>query len=153
MAKILILIGSNSDRGFFEDAKQYADYFGIDFEIEVMSAHRDPERLHHRVIQAEQKDGVDVIIAAAGMAAHLAGACAAYTVLPVIGVPLPNSELNGLDSLLSTVQMPTGVPVATMAIGKPGARNAIVFSAQIIARKEPNIVPRLLEFKSKGARL
>jgi phosphoribosylaminoimidazole carboxylase PurE protein len=152
LAKVLILIGSNSDRVFFDDAAQYANYFGLDFELEVISAHRDPDKLRIRVARAEE-EGTDVIIAAAGMAAHLAGACAAQSILPVIGVPLPNSELNGLDALLSTVQMPTGVPVATVAIGKVGARNALVLAAQIIARKEPEIGHKIREFKARGSRL
>jgi phosphoribosylaminoimidazole carboxylase PurE protein len=152
LAKLLILIGSNSDRVYFDDADQYMSYFGLESEMEVISAHRNPERLHQRLAQAET-DGTDVIIAAAGMAAHLAGACAALTILPVIGVPLPNSELNGLDALLSTVQMPTGVPVATVAIGKSGARNAIVLAAQIIARRDERLIHILKEFKQKGARL
>jgi len=94
-----------------------------------------------------------VVIAAAGMAAHLAGACAAETVLPVIGVPLPGSALNGLDALLSTVQMPSGVPVATVAVGKAGAENAIVLAARILALKYPAVAEKLAEFKAKGARL
>ncbi len=129
---ILILLGSDSDREQFDDSAKYADYFGITWSLEIISAHRNPEKLVERIRQAENDGGTEVLIACAGMAAHLAGACAAHSVLPVVGVPGAGSTLGGLDALLSTVQMPAGVPVATVAIGKAGARNAVILAAQIL---------------------
>jgi 5-(carboxyamino)imidazole ribonucleotide mutase len=152
MPRILILMGSSSDREYFAGAERLSEFFGLEMEMAVLSAHRDAERLRLR-LEETARDGTEVIIAAAGMAAHLAGACAAGTVLPVIGVPLPGSALNGLDALLATVQMPSGVPVATVAVGKAGAENAIVLAARILALKYPSIADRLREFKAKGARL
>jgi 5-(carboxyamino)imidazole ribonucleotide mutase len=152
MPRILILMGSSSDREYFADAQRLCEFFGLDVEMAVLSAHRDPDRLRAR-LEETARDGTEVVIAAAGMAAHLAGACAAGTLLPVIGVPLPGSALNGLDALLSTVQMPSGVPVATMAVGKAGAENAIVLAARILALKYPDLTEKLREFKTKGARL
>jgi len=149
---ILILLGSDSDREQFDDSAKYADYFGITWSLEIISAHRNPEKLVERIRQAED-GGTEVLIACAGMAAHLAGACAAHSVLPVIGVPGAGSTLGGLDALLSTVQMPAGVPVATVAIGKAGARNAVILAAQILSVKRPEIRERLRTFKKAGARL
>jgi phosphoribosylaminoimidazole carboxylase PurE protein len=116
----------------------------------IASAHRSPGRTIKLALDAE-KEGFDVIIAGAGMAAHLAGVLAAHTVIPVIGVPINSSPLNGLDSLLSTVQMPPGVPVATMAIGSAGARNAAFLAAQIIGRRIPEVARRLKTYKKKMA--
>ncbi len=152
MSDILILIGSTSDREYFEDVNKYADFFGVSFGLEVLSAHRNPEKLQQR-IELSESDGTKVIVAGAGMAAHLAGACAAHSSLPVIGIPLPGSHLNGLDALLSTVQMPAGVPVATVAVGKAGARNAIILSAQIMALSDPAMREKIRKFKKQGARL
>jgi 5-(carboxyamino)imidazole ribonucleotide mutase len=152
MPRILILMGSSSDREYFAGAQRLCEFFGLDVEMAVLSAHRDPDRLRAR-LEETARDGTEVVIAAAGMAAHLAGACAAGTLLPVIGVPLPGSALDGLDALLSTVQMPSGVPVATMAVGKAGAENAIVLAARILALKYPDLTEKLREFKTKGARL
>ena len=152
MPRILIVMGSSSDREYFDGAERLSEFFGLDVEMAVLSAHRDPDRLRAR-LEETARDGTEVVIAAAGMAAHLAGACAAETVLPVIGVPLPGSALNGLDALLSTVQMPSGVPVATVAVGKAGAENAIVLAARILALKYPAVAEKLAEFKAKGARL
>ncbi len=149
---ILILLGSDSDREQFDDSAKYADYFGISWSLEIISAHRNPEKLVERLKLAEE-GGTEVLIACAGMAAHLAGACAAHSVLPVIGVPGAGSTLGGLDALLSTVQMPAGVPVATVAIGKAGARNAVILAAQILSVKRPEIRERLRAFKKAGARL
>jgi phosphoribosylaminoimidazole carboxylase PurE protein len=115
--------------------------------MSIASAHRTPERVIKLVREAE-KNGADVIIAGAGMAAHLAGIVAAHTLLPVIGVPLNSSPLDGLDSLLSTVQMPPGIPVATMAIGKAGARNAAIFALQIMASKDTSVREKLAQFRS-----
>jgi phosphoribosylamine--glycine ligase len=122
----------------------------ISFTMTIASAHRSPGRAIRLATDAE-KEGYDVIIAGAGMAAHLAGVMAAHTVIPVIGVPINSSPLNGLDSLFSTVQMPPGVPVATMAIGNAGARNAAFFAAQIIGRKDQEVAKRLRAYKKKMA--
>jgi phosphoribosylamine--glycine ligase len=125
--------------------------FGIPCEVTVASAHRTPERAAAFASTARER-GVRVIIAAAGQAAHLAGAIAAHTTLPVIGVPIDSSSLNGLDALLSTVQMPPGVPVATVAIGKPGATNAGILAAQILSIADPTIERYLAEYKKEMAR-
>jgi phosphoribosylaminoimidazole carboxylase PurE protein len=152
MAKVLVLIGSESDREYVDGVEKLAESFALDLELQVLSAHRDGDRLRARLSSARSA-GTEVIVAAAGMAAHLAGVCAAETTLPVIGVPLPGSSLNGLDALLSTVQMPFGVPVATLAIGKAGAHNAIVLAARILALKYPAVAQKLEDFKAKGSRL
>ena len=141
-----IVLGSASDWPQVEPAAELLKDWGIAFEVVVASAHRAP-----KLVQAYARDaatrGIKVIIAVAGMAAHLAGVLAAATTLPVIGVPMPASHLNGLDSLLSTVQMPAGVPVATMAIGTAGAQNAAIFAAQILALGEPRLKERLKRHK------
>ncbi|RPH91944.1 5-(carboxyamino)imidazole ribonucleotide mutase [candidate division KSB1 bacterium] len=152
MARVLILIGSSSDREYFDGTERLAEYFGLETKLEILSAHRNAEQLRCRLAEASS-DGTEIIVAAAGMAAHLAGVCAAETLLPVIGVPLPGSSLNGMDALLATVQMPAGIPVATVAIGKAGAQNAIVLAARMLALKDPTIREKLREFKAKGARL
>ena len=152
MADILILIGSASDREHFEGVDRLAEFFGVTFGIEVLSAHRNSMQLRDRLAQANS-DGTRVIIAAAGMAAHLAGVCAAESLLPIIGVPLPGSNLNGLDALLATVQMPSGVPVATMAIGTAGAQNALIFAARILALQDASVAQKLVEFQRRGSRL
>lgn len=149
---ILILLGSESDKEQFDDTEKYASFFGVTWALDVISAHRNPTALIDKIRQVEA-EGTSVIIACAGMAAHLAGACAAHSVLPVIGVPGAGSTLGGLDALLSTVQMPAGVPVATVAIGKPGARNSIILAAQILALSRPEIREKLRAFKKAGARL
>lgn len=137
-AKVLILMGSRSDAEVMAEASRVLDTLGIRCTTTVSSAHRSPERTRKLVREAEEK-GYSVIIAGAGMAAHLAGVVAAETILPVIGVPLASSPLSGLDSLLSTAQMPGGVPVATMAIGKAGAQNAAYLAAQILALSDANL--------------
>jgi 5-(carboxyamino)imidazole ribonucleotide mutase len=152
VANLLILIGSQSDREHFEGIDRLAAFFGLTYALEVISAHRNSEQLRER-LSAARTDGTQVIIAAAGMAAHLAGVCAAESTLPVIGVPLPGSSLNGVDALLATVQMPAGVPVATMAIGKAGAQNAIIFAARMLAVTNAEIRTKLEEFRSRGSRL
>jgi phosphoribosylaminoimidazole carboxylase PurE protein len=133
-----VVLGSASDWPGVEPAAQLLQDWGIGFEVVVASAHRAPRRVQ-AYAQGAQARGLKVIIAAAGAAAHLAGVLAAETTLPVIGVPLSGSPLQGLDSLLSTVQMPAGVPVATMALGSPGARNAAIFAAQILALTDPRL--------------
>lgn len=141
-AKVLILMGSKSDAEVMAEASRVLDALGVPFTTTVSSAHRSPGRTQELVREAEKK-GYSVIIAGAGMAAHLAGVVAAETVLPVIGVPLASSPLSGLDSLLSTAQMPGGVPVATMAIGKAGAQNAGYLAAQILALSDAKLRKKL----------
>lgn len=141
-------MGSDSDLSVMEEAGKVLGEFGIPFEMTVASAHRSPERAM-RLASGAEKKGVEVIIAGAGMAAHLAGVIAAHTILPVIGVPMDSSPLQGLDSLLSTVQMPPGIPVATVAIGKAGAKNAAILAAQIMGRKNPELAKKLHAFKKK----
>ncbi len=148
--KVLILMGSESDLKVMERCKAQLDEFGIPSEMTVASAHRSPERVLKLVKSAERK-GAEVIICGAGMAAHLAGVVASHTILPVIGVPLSVAPLNGLDALLSTFQMPPGVPVATVSIGKAGAKNAAVLAARIIARSDKDLQRRLRAFRKKQA--
>jgi 5-(carboxyamino)imidazole ribonucleotide mutase len=146
-----ILMGSDTDFPVMSEAGKTLDKFGIPFEIEVVSAHRTPARAHEYATTAVKR-GLKVLIAAAGAAAHLAGVIAANTTLPVIGVPMGTSSLNGLDALLSTVQMPGGIPVATMAIDKAGAVNAAIFTAEILALSDPEIAKRLVAHKEDLAR-
>jgi phosphoribosylaminoimidazole carboxylase PurE protein len=152
MIQVAVIMGSASDQDVMARAVKMLDYFGISYETVVLSAHRNPERLDSYIREAE-KNGVQVIIAAAGMAAHLAGVVASRTALPVIGVPLAAGDLHGLDALLSTVQMPSGIPVATMAIGKAGAENAAVMAARILALAEPELKRRLDEYMKHGGRI
>jgi phosphoribosylaminoimidazole carboxylase PurE protein len=142
---VAVVFGSESDREVMAEAGVYLDRFGIPYEVQVVSAHRNPERTARFAREAASR-GIKVVIAGAGMAAHLGGVVAAYTPLPVIGVPLGSSALHGLDALLSMVQMPAGVPVATMAIGKAGARNAAIFAARMLALSDPGIAARLEDF-------
>jgi phosphoribosylamine---glycine ligase len=144
--KVLIVMGSDSDLPVMEAAEEILRKFTIPYETTIASAHRTPERTVKIASEAEKR-GFEVIIAGAGMAAHLAGVLAAHTILPVIGIPIDSSPLQGLDSLLSTVQMPPGVPVATVTIGKNGAKNAAILAAQIIARKDADIARRLKLYK------
>lgn len=145
-----IVMGSDSDLGVMEQTVAVLKKFGIPFEMTVASAHRSPKRASEYASSAKKR-GIKVIIAGAGLAAHLAGVLAAHTTIPVIGVPIDASSLNGLDSLLSTVQMPPGIPVATVAVGKHGAWNAGVLAAQIIAVSTPEVVEMLDEFKREMA--
>lgn len=135
-----ILVGSKSDMPVLERCTQKLEEFGIEYEIEVRSAHRDPQGVSEYAGTARER-GLKVMICAAGMAAHLAGAVAARTSLPVIGIPVAAGSLGGLDSLLSTVQMPSGVPVATVAVN--GAANAAVLAAQILALSDPDLAEKL----------
>ena len=145
-----VFIGSDSDYETVKEALEVLKEFGVSFFLEVSSAHRSPERTVKLVKSFEEK-GVEVFIAVAGKAAHLAGIVAAHTVRPVIGVPVTSPALNGLDALLSTVQMPKGVPVATMGLGKSGAANAALLAVQILSLKEPALRERLKEYKKKMA--
>jgi phosphoribosylaminoimidazole carboxylase PurE protein len=146
-----IVMGSASDRPIMEEAEKILERFGVPYEMTVASAHRSPERAREYARTAQGR-GIQVIIAGAGWAAHLAGAMAAETVLPVIGVPIDSSPLKGIDALLATVQMPGGVPVAAMAVGKAGAKNAGVLAVQILALSNPALHQKLLEYKAEMAR-
>jgi phosphoribosylaminoimidazole carboxylase PurE protein len=146
--KVGILMGSDSDLEVMREAEKRLDYFGIPHETRVLSAHRSPVNTMGYADSA-QKRGLEVIIVGAGAAAHLAGVVAAHTILPVIGVPIDSSPLKGMDALLATVQMPAGVPVATMAIGKAGAANAGILAAQIIARKDSQVSAKLAQLKDE----
>ena len=141
-----IVMGSISDNDIMDECVKTLKEMDINFEITVSSAHRSPDKTRDYAMNAPHR-GIEVLIAGAGWAAHLAGVLASHTTLPVIGVPIDSSPLRGIDSLLSTAQMPPGVPVATMAIGKGGARNAAVFAAQILALKYSDIAIRLDQYK------
>ena len=150
--KASILIGSESDRHIMESSRPYFEYFNIEMDLYVMSAHRNPEKVR-KFASSARDNGYHVMIGAAGMAAHLAGALKAHSTLPVIGVPLPGGIEDGMDALLSTVQMPKGVPVATMAVGKAGAINAAILTAEIISLHNENVTEKLNEFKAAGSML
>jgi phosphoribosylaminoimidazole carboxylase PurE protein len=141
-----ILMGSDSDLPVMQEAGAMLREFGIEYEITIASAHRTPKKVLEYSMTAERR-GLKVIIAGAGWAAHLAGVIASQTTLPVIGVPIDSSALKGIDALLSTVQMPGGIPVATMSLGKAGAKNAGIFAAQIIATSDVKVANRLKVFK------
>ena len=149
--KVGIFIGSDSDFPIVEDALHLMKRFGVDFGLEVTSAHRSPERTK-RLIQDYEKNGAVVFIAVAGKAAHLAGVVASHTTRPVIGVPVGGSGLGGLDALLSTSQMPKGIPVACMGIGKSGASNAALLAIQILALAVPELEEKLKDYRSKMAK-
>lgn len=148
--QVLIIMGSDSDLPVVEETAKILKEFGIPYEMTIASAHRTPELVLKLALEAEKK-GIEIIIAAAGAAAHLAGVVASHTILPVIGIPINSSPLQGIDSLLSTVQMPPGIPVATMAVGKAGAKNAAIFAAQILGRKDKGITVRLKTHRKKMA--
>ena len=141
-----ILMGSDSDWAVMQEAAVVLRQFAIPFEMTVSSAHRTPERTHQYASRAAQR-GLKVLIAGAGAAAHLAGVVAANTTLPVIGVPLAATDLQGLDALLATVQMPGGIPVATMAIGRAGARNGALFALRLLAISDPPLAEKLIAFQ------
>lgn len=146
--QVLIVLGSKSDEEVMADCRASLDELAISHTFEVSSAHRDPDSTSKLAREAEAK-GFRVIIAAAGMAAALPGFLASQTVLPVIGVPLAGSALNGVDALYSMVQMPSGVPVAVMAIGKPGAKNAAILAAQILSLSDQKIAENLKRYRQK----
>ncbi len=152
MAKVLILLGSKSDIPVMEDTVKYLNWFGIDNEMIVASAHRDPEKVVDLTRNAKAS-GYNCIIAAAGMAAALPGVVAAHTPLPVLGVPLEGGLQGGIDALYSIVQMPPGLPVGTLAVGKPGARNAAILAARIFALHDERLHAKLEEFKNMGYKL
>jgi phosphoribosylamine--glycine ligase len=146
MIQVLILMGSDSDAAVMTGAGEVLTELGVPWEMTVASAHRSPARVVRLVTEAPTR-GVRVFIVGAGAAAHLAGVVAAHTTAPVIGVPIDSSALKGLDALLATVQMPPGVPVATVAIGKPGATNAGVLAVQMLALADPVLAERLGRYK------
>ena len=148
MARIAILMGSPNDYEEMKPAEEVLTRLAVETDVRVISAHRTPERLE-RFLSGAEDAGVEVVICGAGGAAHLAGVTAAHTLLPVLGVPIQNSPLSGLDSLLSTVQMPGGIPVATFGIGKSGAKNAGLFAAVILARRDPALRKRLEELRAQ----
>lgn len=145
--KVGILMGSVSDLGVMREASKILEDFGVPYDMRVLSAHRSPGPTQDFAQDAEGR-GIQVLIAGAGAAAHLAGVLAAHTILPVIGVPIDSSPLKGLDALLATVQMPGGVPVATMAIGKAGARNAGLVAVQILSRSDAGLQDKLRAYKA-----
>jgi len=145
---VAVIMGSKSDWETMRQADEVLTKFDVPHECRVLSAHRTPAETAQYVSQAESR-GIEVIIAAAGGAAHLAGVCAAHTVLPVLGVPMESAALKGLDSLLSTVQMPAGIPVGTLAIGAAGARNAALLAIAILANSRPDLRDRLRRFRAE----
>jgi phosphoribosylaminoimidazole carboxylase PurE protein len=151
MPKVAVVIGSDSDRPAMQGCLEYLEKFGIEHELKVLSAHRQPEETS-AFARSAAAHGYQVVIAAAGMAAHLPGVIASHTTLPVIGVPLSASELRGEDALFSIVQMPAGIPVATMGIGSTGAKNAAVMAAEIIALGNERIRQTLGDFRKHGSR-
>ena len=148
--RVGILMGSDSDLEVMREAEKRLDSFGIAYETRIMSAHRTPDKAAEYAASADKR-GLEVIICGAGAAAHLAGAIAANTTLPVIGIPIDSSSLKGLDALLATVQMPAGIPVATMAIGKASAANAGILAAQIVGRKDAEVAAKLVQAKKEMA--
>ena len=145
---VAVIMGSKSDWDVMRQADEMLAKFDVARECRVLSAHRTPAQTAEYVSQAESR-GIEVVIAAAGGAAHLAGVCAAHTVLPVLGVPMESASLKGLDSLLSTVQMPAGIPVGTLAIGAPGARNAALLAVAILAASRPALRDKLRQFRQE----
>lgn len=148
--KVMIVMGSDSDLPVMSEASQVLKEYHVAFGVKIISAHRSPDDVA-RFAKNARRDGVRVIIAGAGGAAHLAGVIASFTTIPVIGVPMDTKELKGVDSLFSTVQMPSGVPVATVAIGKTGARNAAVLALQMLGLTDKRIAKKLEELKKKLA--
>jgi 5-(carboxyamino)imidazole ribonucleotide mutase len=151
VALVGIVMGSDTDYPVMSEAGKTLEKFGVPYEIEVVSAHRTPARAHEYATTAVAR-GLKVVIAAAGGAAHLAGVMAANTTLPVIGVPMATNTLGGLDALLATVQMPAGIPVASMAIDKAGAVNAAIFAAQILAASDSEMARKLVAHKEELVR-
>ena len=147
---VAIIMGSDADISVMEQAVRLVEEFDIPYEMKILSAHRTPDETAEYVKGLAGR-GIKVLIAGAGWAAHLAGVCASQTAIPVIGVPIDSSPLNGMDSLLSTVQMPPGVPVATMAIGKGGAYNAAIFAVRILSLLDPELAGRYASFRKKMA--
>lgn len=150
--KVLIIMGSQSDEPVMSECQKWCSWFGIESDMVVASAHRNPDQVRELMITAPEK-GYGAVVAAAGMAAALPGVCAAYTSLPVLGVPLDGGLPGGIDALYSIVQMPAGLPVGTLAVGKAGARNAAVLAARIFALSDKAVASKLEEFKSLGYKI
>jgi 5-(carboxyamino)imidazole ribonucleotide mutase len=148
VARVAILMGSPNDYEEMKPAEEVLGRLGVETDVRVISAHRTPDRLTRFLAGAEDA-GIEVVICGAGGAAHLAGVTAAHTLLPVLGVPIQSSPLSGLDSLLSTVQMPGGIPVATFGIGRSGAKNAGLFAAAVIARHDAELRKRLEQYRAQ----
>jgi len=148
--KVVVLLGSDSDFEVVQEALEVLKEFGISCRLEVSSAHRSPERTL-RLVRETEAAGAEVYIAVAGKAAHLAGVVAAHTVRPVIGVPVDSAALSGLDALLSTVQMPKGIPVATMGLGKMGGTNAALLAVEILSLGDPGLKDKLLAYRARLA--
>ncbi len=150
--KVMIIMGSESDKGVMQEAQNWLNWFGIENEMIVASAHRNPDQVRELMVTAAGK-GFGAVIAAAGMAAALPGVCAAYTSLPVLGVPLDGGLPGGIDALYSIVQMPAGLPVGTLAVGKAGARNAAVLCARIFALSDEAIAGKVEAFKAQAYKI
>lgn len=148
MPKVAVVMGSRSDMDIMKATAEALEKMGIEHEVMVMSAHRQPEKVHAFCTGARNA-GFEVVIAGAGAAAHLPGVIASWTTLPVIGVPIPSSELKGVDSLYAIVQMPAGIPVATMAVGAAGAKNAAYLAAQILGLKYPDVARAYENFRTE----
>lgn len=146
--KVMIIMGSKSDEGVMQESQNWLNWFGIENEMVVASAHRNPDKVRDLMVNA-RSNGFGAVIAAAGMAAALPGVCAAYTSLPVLGVPLDGGLPGGIDALYSIVQMPAGLPVGTLAVGKAGARNAAVLCARMFALSDENIAEKVEAFKAQ----
>lgn len=149
--RVVIILGSKSDLPVIDGMYPLLDRFGLSYSVEVASAHRQPDKLK-RIIKASEKGGTEVFVAAAGMAAHLPGVVASLTGKPVIGVPVASGPLAGVDALLSIVQMPPGVPVATVAVGSAGARNAACLAARMLALKDPKVATAVEDYRKELAR-
>lgn len=146
--KVMIIMGSKSDEGVMQESQNWLNWFGIENEMVVASAHRNPDKVRDLMVNA-RSNGFGAVIAAAGMAAALPGVCAAYTSLPVLGVPLDGGLPGGIDALYSIVQMPAGLPVGTLAVGKAGARNAAVLCARMFALSDEKIAEKVEAFKAQ----
>ncbi len=145
---VAVVMGSDSDRPTMSETEKMLDTLGVPYVTRISSAHRAPKKTQ-AIAESLEEDGIEVVVVGAGLAAHLAGAIASVTTLPVIGVPMEGGSLRGLDALYSIVQMPSGVPVATMSIGKHGAKNAAIMAAEILALKDPDLKSRLRAFKDE----
>jgi len=150
--KVMIIMGSQTDEAIMKEAQNWLNWFGIENDMIVASAHRNPDKVRDLMVNA-QTNGYGVVIAAAGMAAALPGVCSAYTSLPVLGVPLDGGLPGGIDALYSIVQMPAGLPVGTLAVGKAGARNAAVLAARILALGDAKIAEKVEAFKQNEYRI
>lgn len=150
--KVMIIMGSQTDEAVMSECQKWLNWFGIENEMIVASAHRNPDKVRDLMVNA-QNNGYGAVVAAAGMAAALPGVCSAYTSLPVLGVPLDGGLPGGIDALYSIVQMPAGLPVGTLAVGKAGARNAAALCARIFALNDKAVAAKVEEFKQGGYRI